>query len=82
MSIESLSHEAVPNEPFLHVDLQPYEIKSRDGKFVVRLPVTGRLDAKGKPYADKYGEVSFDSEEKAYQAVAEARKDFELKPLN
>ncbi len=82
MSIESLSHEAVPNEPFLRVDLQPYEIKSRDGKFVVRLPVTGGLDAKGKPCADEYGEVIFDSEEKAYRAVAEARKDFELNPLN
>ncbi len=82
MSIESLFHEAVPNEPFIRPALQPYEIKRRDGNFVACLPVAGRVDASGKARAEVFSEKVFDTEEEAYQAVAEARKAFELAQLN
>ncbi len=74
--------EQLEKEPVSVHGLEPYEIKQIDGVFVACLPIAGTKNTKGESAATVYGEISFTSEEEAFQAVAEARKDLGIAGLN
>jgi hypothetical protein len=80
---ESIAFSEQPEKPPMSFHgLEPYEIKHIDGAFVACLPIAGIKNAKNEPSAMVYGEISFPSQEEAYTAVAEARKDLGLDLLN
>jgi hypothetical protein len=80
---EQIAYSEQPEKPPVSLHgLEPYEIKKIDGAFVACLPIAGTKNAKGESSAIVYGEISFGSEDEAYRAVAEARKDLGLDALN
>jgi 2',3'-cyclic-nucleotide 2'-phosphodiesterase (5'-nucleotidase family) len=73
---ESIAYSEKPEKPFMSLHgLEPYEIKEVDGEFVACLPIIGSQNAKEENFAEVFGEINFSSEEEAFRAVAEARKD-------